>query len=258
MIRLLLQILLNFMLIIISLLIIVVALPFRLVIGLIRKIFGIPPKPRPVPVSDAEDLEMSTRVEGDMATLNVNLDRLNLDEQKEFVDTTPDQSEFRMFEGHVKHGYDLKAVSDKETCPRCQAPTEQMYANFVYATNTAPRLMFVPAGYFCQKCPTVIVDQNLIRGGVSRGFKFGGVLGIDRNRGADLDGFDTWNGKKAVYLIDEKKDMVSLTTVDQAPEDYVSVKALQDSRQYLKKKREKTRKRNKLAKHARKQNRRKK
>ncbi len=254
---------LNIFLTILVLVVSIIILPFRLVIFLVRKLLGKPSQPRPVPRSvprsELGDLEATAQVDGEEATLSVNLDALNRDGQEEFMETALDQADFELFEGRLKHGYDLKEVSDKDICPRCQSATLQMYSNFVYATTIAPRVMFAPAGYFCQKCPTVIIDQDLIRTGISRKLKFRGVLGIDPERGEDFEGFETWNGKKSVYLIDEQEgDMVTLTTADHVPEGYVSTQTLYDSKQYFKKKREKARKRRKLAKQTRKNKRRKK
>lgn len=254
------QILLDIFFIIISLIISIIILPFRLIIFLVRKLFGIPPKPgpRPIPLSDLEDLEARTDVDEDSASLSVNLDGLEYDEQDDFLEAAIEQTDFELYKGHVKHGYDVKNVSNKDICPRCQSPTVQMYSNFVYATQIAPRVMFAPAGYFCQQCPTVIIDQGIIRGGVSRKFKFRGILGVDSSRKGNFEGFDTWNGKKSVYLIDEVEGGVELTTTDQVPDDYVSLQTLYDTKQHFKKKREKARKQKKLAKQTKKKKRRKK
>ncbi len=249
----------NVIIIVVSLIINLILLPFRLMIAGVRKLLGIPPKSRrPTDSEVAEELEMRSEIKGNSASFKLNLDKMDRDEQEGFLETVVGKTNFDLFEGHVKHGYDLKHVADKDTCPKCKALTKQMYANFVYATNVAPRVMFAPAGYFCQECPTVIVDQKMLRGGISRGFTFKGVLGIDRERGGDFDGFGTWNGKKAVYLVDEIEGTLSLTTIDKAPEGTISAQAYYDSTQHFRKKREKTRKQKKLAKQARKKKRRKK
>lgn len=74
------------------------------------------------------------------------------------------------YEGHVEHGYAWRGVATPRRCPRCHGETQQHYANFIYATEGAPRVMFAPAGYFCPQCPTVIVDEEMIRAGITGPF----------------------------------------------------------------------------------------
>ena len=45
------------------------------------------------------------------------------------------------YDGKVQHGYALSGVPTPQRCPRCQAGTRQHYANFIYATQAAPRVM---------------------------------------------------------------------------------------------------------------------
>src|SRR4030042_5571122 len=65
-------------------------------------------------------------------------------------------SNLPIFGGEVEHGYSRLAVPQTGQCPRCHAGTQQHYANFIYATDVAPRVLFAPPGHFCNKCPTVI------------------------------------------------------------------------------------------------------
>lgn len=137
-------------------------------------------------------------------TVRVDLDQLGPGAQDEFKEVVSQVSEFTFFEGHVEHGYSLERVSSPQECPRCQARTRQHYAEWIYSTQIAPRLMLAPAGYFCTRCPTVIVDEALIRSGVKPGYKFLGVVGLDHEGGKNPDFFKTWNGHKVVHVFDER------------------------------------------------------
>ncbi len=111
----------------------------------------------------------------------------------------------------IKRKDDSKFVGDSGLCPRCRSETKQHYGNFIYATQVAPRVMFVPAGYFCKKCPTVIIDQDMIREGVAKRFDYRGVLGISNDsRKDEPDFFKTWNGQKAVYIFDENHEVMEI------------------------------------------------
>jgi hypothetical protein len=73
--------------------------------------------------------------------------------------------------------------------------------------------MFAPAGHFCTKCPTVIVDENMIQAGIKRKFRFQGILGIEYEGKKEPDLFRTWNGQEAVYIFDENQVAVGLSTL---------------------------------------------
>ena len=118
------------------------------------------------------------------------------------------------YEGHVEHGYSMADVPTTRKCPRCHAPTQQYNANWVYATQVAPRVMFAPAGYFCTKCPTVIIDEGMIQAGVTRGFQFRGILALDYEGREEIDSFRTWNGKETIYIFDENETAMGLSTLD--------------------------------------------
>jgi hypothetical protein len=115
--------------------------------------------------------------------------------------------------------------------------------------------MWAPAGFFCGKCPTAIIDQSIVRGGVSRGFTFQGVLGLSNPQSDKFEPFKTWNGKDAVYIMDEDGGNVELTSIDMMPEDGILYRP---HHRVSGKKHEKNRRRNKLAKQSRKKNRRRK
>ena len=236
-------------------LLLIALLPFMLVYKLIRRLMGKAPAPPVKQSTLSEDLELRTSSIGERTVVNANLETLSKAEQREFQEVSLKNGDFTMYEGHIKHAYDSGFVSDLECCPKCHAATRQMYSNFVYATQKELRVMWAPAGYFCTKCPTMIVDQNIVRNGVSRRFKFRGVLGLSHPKTDDFEPYSTWNGQKAVYVMDEDGGNVELTTADMLPEDailYHPPQSLSD------KQRERKRRRKKLAKESRKKNRRRK
>jgi hypothetical protein len=142
----------------------------------------------------------------------VNIDGLSEDEKRKFYAKASEYSQLDLYTGHVEHGYAIDTVATPAFCPRCQAATQQQYANFIYATQRAPRVMFAPAGYFCTVCPTVVIDEALIRQGVIPPFTYQGVLGIDHKGEPHPDFFKTWNGSKTVYIFDEDQHPIGLAT----------------------------------------------
>src|SRR5262249_57675631 len=82
------------------------------------------------------------------------------------------------YDGKVQHGYALSHVAPWTQCPRCHANTQQHYTNVIYATQTALRVLFAPAGYFCTHCPTVIIDEAMVQAGITASFTLLGIEGI--------------------------------------------------------------------------------
>lgn len=118
-----------------------------------------------------------------------------------------------VFEGEVDHGYAADQIEDPAFCPRCHAETKEMYANFIYATQLAPRVMLAPAGHFCTKCPTVVIDEDLIRMGITdRRFTYVTTLGIDFGDRRPPNPFKTWNGEKLIYILDEENGFAGVAT----------------------------------------------
>jgi hypothetical protein len=103
--------------------------------------------------------------------------------------------------------------------------------------------MIAPAGYFCTVCPTVIIDEEMLRAGMTGGFHFQGVLGVDYERKRPPDVFRTWNGQPVVYVLDD----------DQMPQG-ISGRGATPGRHASRRER-KTRQRSKMAKASRKRNR---
>jgi hypothetical protein len=203
-------------------------------------------RPRSLPAPRSDEADEPGPV------ISVNLDRMDEGDQKEFRQAVSKKSGLAFFEGRVEYGYSLDYVANKERCPRCQAPTEQRYANFIYITQVAPRVLLAPAGYFCTKCPTVIVNEEILRAGVTRGFQYRGVAGLDYEGKKSPDFLGTWNGEQRAFIFDEDETLVGITTRGGAMEYYDSAPAA-----FSRKQAEKARKKRQMAKQSRKRNRRK-
>lgn len=145
--------------------------------------------------------------------VSLNTDGMSEDEKEAFFAEASKRTDIPLFEGRVQHAYDVACVADPTRCPRCGGDTQTKYANFIYATQIAVRVMFVPAGRFCTRCPSVVIDQQLIECGVSDPrFRYQGVLGIDYGKKKEPDHFRTWNGKDAVYVFDEDQNLLGINT----------------------------------------------
>lgn len=184
---------------------------------------------------------------GSQGEVHVNMDAFDTDEQKELYDELARLGHISVYEGHVEHAYSKRHVSDIRECPRCHARAEQQYANFIYATQIAPRVMFAPAGHFCTDCPCVIVDEDMIKAGIlDRQFRYQGVLGIDYRGKKEPDFFRTWNGQHAIYVFDEDQRPLGITTFDRTQK-YTAAGLSGDARAQRKKRRrhaKRSRKRN--------------
>jgi hypothetical protein len=143
-----------------------------------------------------------------------NTRKLNVTEPHSVSDLETKASELSgitFYAGHAEHAYSLEFTGTNQTCPRCHASTRQHYANWIYATQVAPRVMMAPAGYFCTKCASLIIDEKMIQLGMSKQFRYQGVLGIDFGQGKPPEFFRTWNGKTAIYVFNEKQIPVGIS-----------------------------------------------
>ena len=102
----------------------------------------------------------------------------------------------------VKHAYTSDFIDHEGHCPRCNSSTEQRNANFVYDAGPEVRVMYVPAGYFCLKCPTVFVDIDMIKKGVAKNSHFENLIGIDFENHDDTNFFSTFNGEAVIYTLE--------------------------------------------------------
>lgn len=132
--------------------------------------------------------------------------------------TALERSRLTAHEGLVRHAYSAWEFSRTDQCPRCQAATRQQYAHFIYATQRGARVLFAPAGHFCTECPSVIVDEAMIRAGIAdKRYTYRGVLGLDDGSGERPDVFETWNGRRVVVLLDENGRVVDVATEADPP-----------------------------------------
>jgi len=185
----------------------------------------------------------------DQVYTSVNMDDWEEREKNDIYTEMAQVADMEVYEGHVESAYDKNVVSDTDHCPLCHSKTELQYANFIYATDAGTRSMFAPAGYFCTGCPCVIVDQSIIKGGITiKGLKYRGVLGIDYGEKKSPDYLTKWNGKDAVYVFDENRMPVGITTLDETSK--YAMKISDHTRP-----RKKTRKKRHMARRSRRKNR---
>lgn len=188
-----------------------------------------------------------------------NIDQVSSGERAALLRDITKTSELPSFEGHVEHGYAAATVADLERCPRCGDRTERSYANFIYCTQEMLRVAFAPAGLFCASCPSVIVDEDLIVSAISdKRFRYQCTIGIDFEKKREPEYFRTWNGEDLVYVFDEDKRLVEVTTRAEYARSQVAVVSSQTVvSSNLSKKKAIKKKRDKLAKQSRKKNRKK-
>ena len=155
----------------------------------------------------APDSEVDPRVvikaDSERCTATVDIDSFSPEAQPALYEAIAQQQGLPVFEGEVRHGYSKTTLRNPSVCPRCGAPTRQYSAHFIYATDKGMRVMMAPAGLFCSRCPTVVVDEDLIAAGVKSGFQYQGVVGIDFLGKKEPAAFETWNGRKPIYVFDE-------------------------------------------------------
>ena len=143
----------------------------------------------------------------------VNLDQLGDADATAFHEQAAGHAGIPAFVGHVEHGYSKSHVGRTSTCPCCHGATQQRYGNFIYATQITTRVMFAPAGFFCTACPTVVVDEEMIKLGISdRKLKYEGVLGLDYDGKKEPDAFRTWNGQETTFILGDVDGYVGITT----------------------------------------------
>src|SRR5262249_24340237 len=82
-----------------------------------------------------------TRV-GDTSLVRLNVDDWEPDTQQALHALAAKHAHLTFHDGKVQHGYALSHVATQTQCPRCHADTQQHYTNVIYATQTAPRVLF--------------------------------------------------------------------------------------------------------------------
>ena len=165
------------------------------------------------PAAQAE-LQLQVTVRKTPLVASVDMDSFSPESPEKFYQRLAEENDLPIFEGEVRHGYSKASVRSTATCPRCGASTRQYCAHFIYATNSATRVMMAPAGFFCSKCPVVIIDEEIIVAGVKSGFKYRGVMGIDFLGKREPAHFETWNGRKPIYIFDEDEQCLGMEFSD--------------------------------------------
>jgi hypothetical protein len=189
-----------------------------------------------------------TVIAPDMEMLTVDLDSIDPESRNGLKEEVARINKLPLFTGKVEYGFSMRFVETTDRCPKCGAITQRFNANFVYVTDIAPRVMLVPAGFFCSSCPTVIIDEDLISTGIKQGFRFRRVVGIDHGKD-HLDLFTTWNGEKTIYVLDENQQLMDMITENES--------CKQSAPAFRRSNSEKARRRQKAERKARKRNRRK-
>ena len=128
-------------------------------------------------------------------------DEMELEEMNMILEANNKISGMPIFNGEpaILHAYESDLIKVKTVCPRCKAETKQMLSHFAYATHVDPRIMSGPAGHFCTACPTVIIDEEVVRFAIRGNYEYGGVFSIVTDNTTFM--FETINGKKATYVV---------------------------------------------------------
>ena len=126
----------------------------------------------------------------------------------ELLQLASEQSKIPIFKGQVKHLYESDFTGYKDKCPRCLSEVVRMYSNFAYATQGKSRIMTAPAGLFCQSCPTVIIDDDMVLAHIDHTrFAYWGVFSVEDGYN-DPEPIETINGITPTYILSEEQDNV--------------------------------------------------
>ncbi|MEX2607254.1 MAG: hypothetical protein WD708_07905 [Kiritimatiellia bacterium] len=140
-----------------------------------------------------------------------------------------------MFKGEVKNAYPLTAVKNPEVCPLCGGHTELNTAEFIYSTSIGTRAMWVPGGWFCGACPTVIINQRIIADGMTTKAKFLRVVGVVNSETGSPMYFSTWCGQSTLFILDEDEQILEMRTRTESGENtfgsYVAYKRKAERKQ---------------------------
>ncbi|MCY7329665.1 MAG: hypothetical protein LH618_14025 [Saprospiraceae bacterium] len=130
------------------------------------------------------------------------------EENVEFLEAIGKNAGIPVYKGQVKHLYESDFTGYKDKCPRCQAALTLMYSNFAYATQEKSRILAAPAGLFCQSCPTVIIDDDMMRLQIDHArFQYRGVFSVESGYD-DLNLLETFNGVTPTFVLDESRQNV--------------------------------------------------
>lgn len=163
------------------------------------------------PADEFDGSELPSWMRRNKKGLTVDLDALPPRARASFEEELVAQNKVPLFVGDIKHAYTKAAVGKTDICPLCKSPMENKCAHFIYATNVASRVMLAPAGFFCTRCPTVIVDESILATGMKPGLQFRGVVGINFGGRKEDCLFSTFNGRKPLYILDEERGIMGIS-----------------------------------------------
>lgn len=131
-----------------------------------------------------------------------NLSGLNPEQKEQTLNQIAQDAKIPRFDGTaLSYGYSKSYAIDADDCPRCKQNLHRKYTEIVYATEGKPKVAYVPAAYFCNNCPTVVVDEKAVRKGITDNTEFQGTIGIDTEKKPLL--FNSWNDKATHYVMDK-------------------------------------------------------
>lgn len=102
-------------------------------------------------------------------------------------------------------------MSTKEA-PEVEEELVQHYAEFIYATDSRPKVACVPAGYFAPNDSVVVIDEDMIKAEAPEGVSFQGVIGIHSEKGTIL--FRQFDNQQVHYIRDEKKRVIRMRLLE--------------------------------------------
>lgn len=181
----------------------------------------------------------------------------------EMLETFSNENQIPIFKGVVIHAYESDFLGYKDFCPRCDTPTKQMMSNFGYGTQEDSRILTAPTGHFCLNCPTVIIDDDLMKTFIDEKFEYGGVFTVESGYEDKIEMLQTLNGEKPIFILDPSQENIFgiAQSVHQDSSDYISMLRISKETQKQlsikqQKKKKNNKRKNKAAKKARKNNRR--
>lgn len=126
----------------------------------------------------------------------------------EFLELAAKKSDYPVFKGQIKHLYESDFTGFKDKCPRCQGEVVRMFSNFAYATQQKSRLLTAPAGLFCPNCPTVIIDDDMMRASIDLSrFQYFGVYSVEDGY-SGINIIEEINGVKPTFILDETQEEI--------------------------------------------------
>lgn len=89
---------------------------------------------------------------------------------------------------------------------------DQRWGLFLVATQSKPRVILAPAGYFNDDDSVGVIDENLLKPALGEGFEFQGVIGM--LQGTKEVQFRMMDDKEVEYVLDNAKKPLRLREVD--------------------------------------------